>query len=417
MKLHLAPGESTSRIATRSHQRRHLSDQVAAVIVTDFGTAKYGSGARIPGNRVVWIGRGGYDEHDPENMPESRFPHLECEATLAARDNGVRNLIELQPLLHHAVEVDCEGRQKEIFMFGRLAELIHHRFPNEPWRADRFVQVVIRASIANERATNGEREVLDPARIRALIWHAFRLASKEYDGELAGWLEERLKEALQPGQEFLKPFGLAYCVGLLLRMFRKLPKREGMVVEWLIDAFHAEFIRQRMFLEAKVEVEELKALSEMAEHEITVSGKRVKIAVVHSDSERIYSAVWKLDKRVAVLMVRRSTGHVQIFRRNRTKVNIELWSVCAQIRALEQAKLGIAMSSWAELTSQVGPEEGRRWFFFQKMQSLFNGGPTDPETEATALSDGEVLECLVRGLEDSSLSFRTWLYLEMGGEV
>ena len=72
------------------HPRPHLSDLVAEYEIRHYGKGKYGEGARIGGPRVVHVGRGGYDEHNPENLPDPGVP--ECEATLVARDFGIRYL-------------------------------------------------------------------------------------------------------------------------------------------------------------------------------------------------------------------------------------------------------------------------------------------------------------------------------------
>ncbi len=408
IKLHLVPGKSqqSTGIEVPLHRRAHLSDILAKYLLQKYGRERYGRPA-VNSRRVVLVGRGGYDEHDPEFMPNPTAQ--ECEATLVARDLGIRDLPELQPILDYTLKVDHFGQGKAVLKFGRLVELMYDVYPDEPWRVERWAEVLIQASI------EARRENVDALQPDLVVYPLIRRAHAEVSREFEPPVREKLEEILATlaVTVAVQPFGLPFSVGLLWWKFRNLPDAEqsASVVAWIADALRAELTRQREFLAAQQDYEKGRDFS------MTVSGEEIVGIGVLSDNRLIHSYLFHEIDWIAVAAVRRSNGNVQIFRKPRAKVNLELWSVAVQTRAREQVKVGEPVSSWPELVSQRGPQgAAQRWFFHHATQNLYNGSLT-AEAEPTALTDEEIRECIVRGLDDEYLPFRRQFYLERGGEV
>ena len=403
MKLRLVPGRpNPSSITVQAHQREHLSDILARYLILEYGQQKYGAGAPVRGERVVLVGRGGYDEHTEPQLHE-------CEATLVANDLGVRELPELQPILDYTLKVDRFGQGKGVLKFGRVVELMHDAYPSEPQRVEQWATVLIAASI------EARRESVDAATPDIIVFPLIRRACRKVESEFTSKVWEKLNEALTTFTVAaeVQPFGLTLCAGLLWWKFRRLPEpeREAAVVAWIADALRAELVNQREFLAAAGDYEKGEEFS------MTISGEEIIGIVVPSDNRRIHSYLFNEIDWIAVAVVRRSSGNVQIFRKPRAKVKLELWSVAAQIRALEQQRAGEPVSTWEQLVSQHGPEgAAQRWFLHYATQNLFNGALTAAR-QATAFTNEEIKGCIIRGLDDAYLAFRRQFYLERGGPV
>ena len=402
--------EVTPDIEVPLHEFAHPSDFLAEFLIRRYGGEKYGASAKPAGPRVVLVGRGGYDEHDPANLPDPEV--LECEATLAARDLGVRDLPELQSLLTYILMADRRGKGKGLLQFARVAERLNAVYPDQPWRVKRFAEVMFEATIEYEASrSNGIAPLVSTEVVGYLIGRAYTKAAGEYQLAARLRLEDVIRHWFKAEELDIKPFGFADCIRLLWLKFGRFRWGEHSVVNWAADAFRAELKWQEEYLAARRECDQLAEDGQIDEVAMTVRGKGVIAYLVRSDSPRVHSYLLSRDfstsSEVGVVAVRRSNGNVQIFpRRARLLVRLNLEFVIAFLRDRERGKRGHREpATWAELTAAQGPRGGECWFFYLPPQWIFNGAKS-AEVEPTLLSDSELLRCIERGLDDACAEFR-----------
>lgn len=395
MKTMLDHGNRTgnnSRIFVESHPREHLSDLVARWLIMTFWHWRKGAG----GNQTVLVGRGGYDEH---GNPDAR----ECEATLAAKDLGVAELPELQPLLRYTFMVDHDGEGKGVLKFGRLVELMHNLYPDQPQRVRQWARVLIEASVWAELTRQRGGKVL--LRTRAafkFIMAAYRRVRGEFPREVREELEGVLNR-FKPDME-IEPFSLLYCVCLLCHRFHKV--RRLTPVEWIADALRAELTFQRMFLAAEPH------LKRAVHCPITIKERAVEAVFVHSDEYRIHSVVFSEWRDAVLTIARRASGHVQIFRRKRGTAWLNTTGLVSELRAREEEKRGLPPSPFGELTLERSQAGAGCWFFQVWTGHILNSAPTNPAVEPTRLSDEEIVDALLVGLGDGYDEHRERLHFE-----
>lgn len=397
--MHAIRVPGRTNVTVLLHERPHLSDLLARYLIHHYDVE-----GKLTGEVPIGRGGGPFDEH--------RDPALqECEATLVAKFLGVRELPELERLLDYTLKVDRYGQGKGALMFGRLVELMWDVHPNEPWRAEQWAEVMIEAEI--ERARGNQVEV-SPEHALNLVRIAFHSVKRGFTDEETATLREVLTferpRGYQGRWDPFKSFSLPYCAAVLWMRFQRIPGKPS-VLPWLADALRAELVKQREFLASAADLER----SLMAD--IVVLGKTVKVFTVTTDNARFHSWAFHTYPSAVVVAVRRSNGNVQILRNPRPVIPVELWSVVAQLRAIEQERRGKPVSSWDELTRQQGPPGAEHLFFHHATQSAFVGSLTAPVAEPLAATDEEVQRCLVAGLSDSNEEYRSWLYLERGGPV
>lgn len=381
------------------HERPHLSDLLARYLIHH-----YDVDGKLTG--VVPIGRGGgpFDEHADPTMPE-------CEATLVAKFLGIRELPELKRLLDYTLEVDRFGRGKSVLKFGRLIELMWDVYPQEPWRAEQWAEVMIEAEI--ERARGNQVEISGEYALN-LVRSAFHAVEQEFTEKETAALRKVLTferpQGYQGKWDPFKPFGLPYCTAVLWMRFQRLPGKPS-VIPWISDALRAELVKQREFLASAAE------LSKALVADIVVSEKTVKVITVTTDNARFHS--WAFDRfpNAVVVAVRRSNGNLQILRNPRPIVAVEIWSVVAQLRGIEQERRGQSISDWDGLIRQQGPSGAEHIFFHHATQCAFVGARTAPTDVPLAATDEEVQRCLIAGLSDDNAEYRIWFYRERGGPV
>lgn len=420
MEEHTAPGNSSEQIEVPLHPRAHPSDILTRYLLRGYGGEKYGSGASPLGPRVVMVGRGGYDEHDPENLPDPK--QRECEATLVALDLGVRERPELQPLLNYIRGADLDGAGKGILKFARVVELLYDVYPDMPGRVEQFATVLFEASIAAERAASAGTPLapVPPEVVSYFIRKAQALVTPEFRLAVRLRLEERIKPWLNPSGLVFESFGLPHCVTLLWQRFRKSRLGEKPVVEWVADAFRAELMKQSRFLDAWREIDRAAEAGEIDEALLTVRGVAAVAYLIRSDSPNVHSFLFSRDYKSSgeniLVAVRRSNGQLQMFRRRHgAAVKVKLHWVAALLRAREQEKRGFPVSPWAELIAPRGPMGAECWFYRRGPEWIFNGALSAPDVEATYLTDGEILDCVTRGLDDSYREFRDEFRRARGG--
>ncbi|MBI4132837.1 MAG: hypothetical protein HY473_02005 [Candidatus Sungbacteria bacterium] len=392
------PGDD--HIETPLHPAAHLSDYGAQWLVRRYGREKYGR--PIPGNRVVIIGRGGYDEHDPAYLPDPTSRERECEATLVAKDLGVFERPELREVLEYTLAVDAFGQGKGVLKLGRLVEQLHNTLPS--WRVEQWTELLLDAMVFS--VLEWERFLaVAPSRETVLS-----LLKSSFDRATDGFAHEATKHRLQEvvdryrSQRLWAPFCLPHCMAVVgAFLVRRLSRRRTSraLVAWAQEAFLAELEWQRRYFEAAQDHDRAEECSLM------IRGEEVIVYFIHSDQQRIHSRFFHESQWIVLVVARRSTGHVQIFRRRSAPLRISTESVVAFLRSRELEKLGEPPAQWKDLVSPAGPEgAGRKWFYHKPTESIFNGGLTAPDVVSTLLTDEEIRDCIIRGLDDQYLPTR-----------
>lgn len=412
VELHLAPGSARPKLGILSHPKGHLSDLLGEYLLDLHDRWIWRHQRRQWRPRTVMVGRYGYDEHQDEAFNRLGRKPKDCEATLVAKDLGVADLPELKPLLDYALIVDTGGEGKGILKFGRVVELLYDVYPDEPWRVAQFAKLVFDASVRFERSVGaGTVPPEDPRLLADVIAVAYAKVEREFSPDELERIRPLVTQWLGGDLDFAR-FGLPYCLSLLWWHFQGFPEPlrafgKEWLVAWAADAVRAELVWQRSYLAAKREFDrafeaEAKA-GTIDPLRMDHRGVYVACLLVRSDSPRFHSAVFSDMATVVAVAVRRSTGHVQIFRRRHGKPTVSLQFVAALLRAKEQEKQGCPISPWGDLIAAHGPKGAECWFYHPQIGCILN---RLPESQPTRLGNREILDCLSRGLADEWERFR-----------
>lgn len=425
-------GSELSPLRMEMHENPHASDLLALFVRPHYGPPDPLPDEAGP-DGVIRFGRGGpYDEH----LNRERLLGVgdgngkrECEATLVANRFGVRELPELKPLFEHILAVDTLGEQKAVLRLGRIVERLWDVF-TEGWQFVHWAELLFRASILYERGVTKGGGSIDPAFIIGCMEEAWACAKRGFPHpippKVAEYMESLRQEGAATSFEDLKIFGLPYCAIILWRYFRlraeKL-RRFGLLqtggarewlVSWLEDAFLGELVYQQRFFKAGPDAD--RALF----GDVTCRGKAVRIAVVFSDQPRVHSVIVERHAEVVLTVVRRSSGHVQFFRRRShqvVRIRDRMRFLVALLRAREQEKRGLLVSSWDELTAVQGPPGAEQWFFDERTGDVYCGTRTAPHVKASRLFNQELCDFAVTTLEDSWEGVRDEFAVAHGGKV
>lgn len=430
---HLDPRSVLSAQAPEvaSHPWKHLSDLLAGYIVRNYGLGKYGSGARPQaGQRTVFIGRGGYDEHrDPEFADE-------CEATLAAADLGVEKMHGLAPLLRYTRVVDTRGKGKTFGMLGRVVELLPRVHVGCEWRSRQLADLFFEAFIAVQPQRMGYRASFPDSRreTRRALKIAFGRAVGQEQQLLPSerYVRSKLRRLFFAELRLPFPaFSLLYCAEVVLLYLRHRFRRnrqgwriaQRKVVEWLADAIRAEILRQAIFFKASQAAESLRAAEEIA---VPIDGEEFLLLFVKSNQEAIHSRFFAGSPAVAMVVVRRpprvELGHtrrqMQAFsRKGMPLAFVERFDdFVALMRAAEQNLRGKPESSWRELVAQAEPPGAETLFYHHKLRALFNGARSAPDVEPMLVPDERIVECMRFAFDDACWEARNKFRAAHGGE-
>ncbi|OGG72935.1 hypothetical protein A3A38_04210 [Candidatus Kaiserbacteria bacterium RIFCSPLOWO2_01_FULL_53_17] len=415
-----------------SHPWEHLSDILAGFIVRRYGCRKYGTHAvPVSGQRTVFVGRGGYDEH--------RDPALakECEATLAAADLGVEKERGLAPFLRYTRLVDTAGLGKTFGMLGRVVELLPRVHQDSSWRTRQWAELFFEAFVAvYPRRMAYRRAYPDSHReMRRALKHAFERAvgQKHRIDNAERYVRSKIQRLFLAEPRLPFPaFSLLYCaevIALHLRhRFRR--HRQGRniarraVIEWLADAIRAEIGRQRIFIKAGPASLSFGNFEEAC---VLIDGEEFLLLLVESDEEAIHSRLFADSRSVAMVVARRSPranlghtrGQVQALTRRSVPSAgfVERFDdFTALVRALEQDLRGEQKSTWSELVAQSEPPGAKIWFYHHGLRALFNGARSAPDMEPTLVLNKQIVECMRLAFDDEHWRYRNEFRASCGGE-
>ena len=410
--MHLAPGSKKPKLNIQSHSGGHLSDIGTNYLLELHDRWLWKCHPEVWRPRTVMVGRYGYDEHQGEKFRAGKLPR-DCEFTLAARDLGVAERPALGPLMDYILKVDAAGQGKGLLKFGRVVELLYNVYPSvEWWRVEQFTRLVIEASIRVERLVTewGVELEPDPRCVAGVIRSAYGIVERDFPAVELSRIEPMVRGWVN-GEIAFEPFGLPYCVQLLAWDFERLPdtlrtESKRWLVEWAADAMRAELMRQRSYLAAKRQYEdELAASADTRTIELVFNhrGAEVQCLFVRTENTTYHAFVFSEDAAAIAVALRRASRHVQIVRRRHGGRTVSLQFTAALLRAKEQEKRGYPISAWQDLIAPDGPKGAEGLFYHPRIGCVLN---RFPDSKPTILLDGEIQECIVRGLADEWAEFR-----------
>lgn len=179
-----------------------------------------------------------------------------------------------------------------------------------------------------------------------------------------------------------RPFDLAHLVKLLHKQYPDNPEK---AMEWATAALEAKYREQMQFWAAKEEYGRIAQVEEVPGPE----GKSLRVASIVSDNVQMSEfARSNHGGNAAIVILKRSSGNVQIFTNKRFK--LDLCDVVRMIRLAEQRAKGLILTSdWRELMAEGKVAGAEEWFYHLTGQMLLNGSltATDVPPSQIALED------------------------------
>lgn len=187
-----------------------------------------------------------------------------------------------------------------------------------------------------------------------------------------------------------QPFDLDSIVKAMNSAF---PNDPEMVLEFAMNALRAKYREQLEFHAAK------KAFMNAKAQEVEGPGGRMlRVVIAESDAKQLSKVAFSaFGNNCAVLIQKRSSGHVQIF--TNKKLNLTLYDVVQSLRYEEQAIKGkFQTTDFKELSLDgvvLGAEE---WYFQESGQMILNGSLTKPDVPPTKLTLERIVEIVRIGI-------------------
>ncbi len=335
---------------------------------------------------AIGVAGGWSDEHPTKNKVRTR---QECTMTLVAKKLGVENDPTLQSILKYVLWEDTHGGGRS--ELAGLVKTLHAQYP------DSLEQVIWWTTIAlegkyqerkNSKSLHGDS--IDGCSLAVIAETLGIDGSTEKDDAI-----EAITEFISGGDNgrSCSEFSL---LGLARSLYCQYPEATTDVIAWGAVALGAIYKHQQMFwTSAKEEFENAEV------EEIThLRGQTIKVATLVSDSEQVATfARSKKGGGVAVLILKRSSGHVSIL--TNRKSEIELYDVAQMVRREEQeAKGKVVTSSWQLLSGENSVPGAEEWYFHIASQCLMNGSPKHPDVPSTRLSMERIKELVIIGLSN-----------------
>ncbi len=164
----------------------------------------------------------------------------------------------------------------------------------------------------------------------------------------------------------------------------------------------------RMVLDAKVFVQSefMAAQKYFRERVRYVDGSSLKVAVISSDNEQMNRAARSVDKDLAVLVQKRSSGHVNVFGGENNRRDLR--PILGRLRVAEERKAGRNFRLSSEQMASGGTlPQILAWFGFEKYEKIigiFNGSLKTRSVPRTKLSLDEIVACVREGLKHTHVA-------------
>lgn len=372
---HVWPGITRSHIlvtdGTIIRDDEGHSDYSLAKLQRDGWTVVGVGPVEVPGVR--------YDEHFLDERPgEIRT----CEMVLVAEALKLDGETALADLLEYARAVDRHGEGKKPFYLGRVVEIMHDAFPEEQvvreWAYEAFTAELGCPSYSEA----------DLKRSKLLFHESFERARHDFSKEVSDsvrYLAGKMMDARGKAYRFTVLDAAARLVALGRR-----------VVPWLERGIRAELMKQHDFNETRRDYE----------HHTRIEGpmkgtwkhESFTVLFIRSDARWVHSYAFRQNPKAAVVIVRRSSGHVQVFVNLRWSEILPHRKLAINVRRAEQALSGIVNVPDEMLALPAGPLGAANWFYQKDTGNLYNGSLTAVKP-TTALSDTEILEAVIAAVK------------------
>lgn len=280
-------------------------------------------------NGVVAVGVGGgrFDEHPV--VANGEQTEDECAATLVAKALGIEKDPELKRILEFAVKNDRKG-VGNTFDLAYMVKVLHQEFPQEPEKV--------------------------------MGWTMQGIEAKYFDPRRTG------------------DFTLQYIALLLREQFPDSPEIAAYL--WFKQGLEARYKQQVQFLGTKQEFERA------AQVEYLPSGfdRPLKLVTAVSDDTQLLKFALDQDGgRAAILIQKKSTGHVQIHTNKRYRLTLDTvyQMICRDERQVS------------------GGNTDEKWYYHREAERLLNGSLTAPSVPPTVLSLEHINKIIKTGVRRS----------------
>jgi len=126
----------------------------------------------------------------------------------------------------------------------------------------------------------------------------------------------------------------------------------------------------------------------------------LELVVIESDNRRIHTFAFYASN-VSVVVVKRSSGRVQIFPNH--KHGLDMDGVVAAVRLAESRQTGQAINL-DDLYNEGRIRGAKAWHYQKETGILMNGSLTAPTVEPTCLELATIVQCVIRGLQDEGVA-------------
>jgi len=191
-----------------------------------------------------------------------------------------------------------------------------------------------------------------------------------------------------------RAFGLS---GLLTNLNRTYSHDPAGIVNMVLAMFEAHYQEEEnRTIIVKQEWKDIQAAN--LQQTYTAVHKNIHLRIVQLPSDNLSIAGFLRNYHgFDIVVLRRTTGHVNII--TNQKKPFSLAGVAEQIRSLEAQKLGLSLEKMT-LRAQGRIESIPHWYYDTVANTLQNGGINPQDTVATTLSDLDIRNALVNGLQN-----------------
>lgn len=186
-------------------------------------------------------------------------------------------------------------------------------------------------------------------------------------------------------QKDIKGVGNGWDLGTMINLMHEAhPDNPVRVINWAMEALFAQFDTQRKFFACGPEFDDRGRVLEVQLN----SGDKVKIAVVESDNPKMGAFCRSRQIQAAVVIQRRSTGHVVIFPNSwhQKNMRLSLVEVVRVLRILEQEFAGrVITTNWRTLENYGTVPGVANWYFQENSQLILNGSLARDEVKPTVV--------------------------------
>jgi len=195
-------------------------------------------------------------------------------------------------------------------------------------------------------------------------------------------------------EEYAHPYALDQLIKLRNRRFAKFPEEfdSDPAVVFRMNLYDVALFHwdKKMFNDAWQDVAKAKRFK------LTHNGRDIVVLMGTSNNEA-FSKAARARYHADVVVQRESSGHVHIF--TRTGSNVQLGDLIQMLNIMEQEKDGgVRITAPSELRRE-GSIDGGRWHYLPSAGQIHNSTESYPDVPASRLSDAELEFCVTTALQ------------------